>query len=398
MPTLAIPDAAALATASARSRSISWVSRIVIFAATCIVVGILWDISWHRTIGRDTFWTPAHLAIYLGGALGGMTAGWLVIRTTFLGDDGDRAAAVRLFGLYGPIGAWVSIWGAMAMLTSAPFDNWWHNAYGLDVRIISPPHAVLALGMWSVVGGGLLLVLREQNNSAMDGPDGTRWLLVYGAGVLLTMAAVFLLERSFPNDQHSHEFYTWSASTYPLYLLGVARAARVRWSGTFIALVYMAIIASMAWVLPLFPGEPKLGPVNNRIDHFVPMPFPLLLVVPAFVMDLIRHGIGQGRGWVRDWLIVIACAVAFVTVFALTQWYFSKFMLTKDADNWFFAADRHWGYGEKPGPWQKQFWTERTSGTRAHANLRTFAMALWCALISCRLGLWLGNWMARVRR
>src|SRR2546422_9886753 len=23
--------------------------------------------SWHRSIGRDTFWTPAHLAIYLAG-------------------------------------------------------------------------------------------------------------------------------------------------------------------------------------------------------------------------------------------------------------------------------------------------------------------------------------------
>ena len=37
--------------------------------ATSIVVGLLWDISWHRSIGRDTFWTPAHMAIYLGGLL-----------------------------------------------------------------------------------------------------------------------------------------------------------------------------------------------------------------------------------------------------------------------------------------------------------------------------------------
>ena len=38
------------------------------------------------------------------------------------------------------------------MLTSAPFDNWWHNAYGLDVKIVSPPHTLLILGIrarWS---------------------------------------------------------------------------------------------------------------------------------------------------------------------------------------------------------------------------------------------------------
>ena len=46
---------------------------VVIAGATSIILGVLWDISWHRTIGRDTFWTPAHMAIYLGGVLGGLT-------------------------------------------------------------------------------------------------------------------------------------------------------------------------------------------------------------------------------------------------------------------------------------------------------------------------------------
>ena len=47
----------------------------VLAGGTSIVIGILWDISWHRTIGRDTFWTPAHMAIYFGGVLGGLTCG-----------------------------------------------------------------------------------------------------------------------------------------------------------------------------------------------------------------------------------------------------------------------------------------------------------------------------------
>ena len=51
------------------------------------------------------------------------------------------------------------------MLTSAPFDNWWHNAYGLDVRIISPPHALLAIGIFSIVVGALLLTLAQQNRA-----------------------------------------------------------------------------------------------------------------------------------------------------------------------------------------------------------------------------------------
>src|ERR1041385_8051123 len=141
MKPAAIPFSDAMVETTSRAAgagSTSWVSRIVIAGATSIVIGILWDISWHRTIGRDTFWTPAHLAIYLGGLLGGLTAGALIIRTTFFGTPEEKAGTVRLWGMRAPFGAWVSVWGCLAMLTSAPFDNWWHDAYGLDVKILSP--------------------------------------------------------------------------------------------------------------------------------------------------------------------------------------------------------------------------------------------------------------------
>ena len=72
---------------------------------------------------------------------------FLIVRTTFAGDERARAESVRVFGLRAPLGAFICGWGALAMLTSAPFDNWWHDAYGLDVKILSPPHTVLALGI-----------------------------------------------------------------------------------------------------------------------------------------------------------------------------------------------------------------------------------------------------------
>ena len=63
-----------------------WFLYLVLFASTSVVVGVIWDISWHRTIGRDTFWTPAHLAIYLGGLVAGLTCGWRALRVTFAGS------------------------------------------------------------------------------------------------------------------------------------------------------------------------------------------------------------------------------------------------------------------------------------------------------------------------
>src|SRR5690348_932795 len=299
----------------------------VLAGGTSIAIGILWDISWHRTIGRDTFWTPAHMAIYLGGLLGGLTCGWLVIRTTFFGSDTERAAAVRLWGLRAPFGAWVTIWGTLAMLTSAPFDNWWHNAYGVDVKILSPPHTVLALGMWAVVLGALMLLLREQNLAPAGQSEPGSRLFIYASGVVVVMSSVFLIEHSWPNQQRTGLFYQMSAATFPIYLLGLARASKFRWGATLIALVYMAIVAVMAWILPLFPGHPRLGPIRNPVTHFVPLPFPLLLVVPALGIDLVRRWIGCGQGWKRDWLLVLASGTAFLALFLVTQWFFSAFLI-----------------------------------------------------------------------
>src|SRR5438876_670269 len=99
-----MPFAAVPASSENSARAAAWVSRIVMLAATAIVIGILWDISWHRTIGRDTFWTPAHIAIQLGGLLAGFTAGLLVLRTTFFGTAEEKSGAVKLWGFHAPFG------------------------------------------------------------------------------------------------------------------------------------------------------------------------------------------------------------------------------------------------------------------------------------------------------
>jgi hypothetical protein len=381
-----------------RSGTVSACAQAVLLGATSIAVGILWDISWHRTIGRDTFWTPAHLAIYFGGLLAGLTCGWLVIRTTFFATPQAQAGAVRLWGFRGPMGAWVTIWGSLAMMTSAPFDNWWHNAYGVDVKILSPPHTVLALGMWAIVLGALMLVLREQNLSPPNQPAPGQWLFIYASGVLMVMASVFLIEHSWPNQHRTNTFYQMSAAALPIYLLGMARASKFRWGATWIALVYMAIVAIMAWVLPLFPGQPRLGPIYNPVTHFVPLPFPLLLVVPAIGIDLLRRWLGHGHGWRRDWLLVVLGGAVFLGLFLVTQWYFSAFLISPASENWFFATKNHWGYQESAGDWHWKFWSETSPNHNPPLTGKGFLVALLLAIGASRVGLSLGNWMAKVRR
>src|SRR6476619_8184234 len=166
---------AARATTSVRAAEQVWPLYAVLFSSVSIVVGLIWDISWHRTIGRDTFWSPPHVLEQVAAIVAGASCGWLVLHTTFRGTPDERAASVRFWGFRGPLGAWVCIWGTLMMVSSAPFDNWWHNAYGLDVKIISPPHMVLAWGMIAIELGAMYLALgaqtgRQVNLTGSDSP------------------------------------------------------------------------------------------------------------------------------------------------------------------------------------------------------------------------------------
>jgi len=384
-PTLATPDRTVV------ERSVvPWYLWAVAFASTSVIIGVIWDISWHRTIGRDTFWTPAHLAIYLGGAVAGLSCGWTVLATTFAGTETDRGAAVRFWGFRGPLGAWVCIWGSLAMITSGPLDDWWHNTYGLDVEILSPPHTVLAAGILAIQIGAMLMALARQN-TAVGGGRSESFLFVYAGGVLLLMLATLTTnEITFPNDQHGTLFFLVSAGIFPFVLVGLSRSARFPWGATMAAAIYMAGTTIMIWVLQLFPAQPMLAPILRQVDSMVPPAFPILLVIPALAVDLIMHRLPAGAPVLRQWSTAVGAGLTLMLVLGVVQWYFSEFLLTSGARNFVFGADQ-WDYNSTPGSWQHEFWNPTV--TRAGAG-----WAAVVAMVSATGGLGWGNWLARVRR
>src|SRR6202042_2827165 len=62
---------------------VPWYIWSLLGAVVSVVIGGYWDISWHISIGRDTFWTPAHMMIYLAGVLAGVASGYAILSTTF---------------------------------------------------------------------------------------------------------------------------------------------------------------------------------------------------------------------------------------------------------------------------------------------------------------------------
>jgi hypothetical protein len=360
-------------------------------AVTCAMTGIHWDISWHRSIGRDSFWTPAHIDIYFCGILAGLACGYLILSTTFHQSAPLRAASVSLWGFRGPLGAFISAWGGVAMLTSAPFDDWWHAAYGLDVKIISPPHMILAAGIMAVHLGALILILGQMNRAEGELHSGLLRLFLYVGGMILVCFTVLQMEMVFRSAMHRVHLYHVVSIVAPLVFAAIARGSAYRWAATSVAAVYMVFVALVGWILPMFPAEPKLGPVLHQVHEFTPPEFPLLLIVPAFVLDLM---------WQRTarWGIfkqAAVSAVVFLAVFAAVQWPFASFLMSGAARNRFFGTT-YFGYNTNPNSLSMRY---RFLPIEAGSVLwEELAFTIGTAMLTTLAGLATGNWMRRIRR
>jgi hypothetical protein len=375
--------------------AVPWHIYAVLFASTSVVLGVLWDISWHQTIGRDTFWSPPHMAIYVGGLVAGLVCGWLVLHITFAGTPEERDASVRWWRYFhGPLGAWTCIWGSFAMLTSGPFDDWWHNAYGLDVKILSPPHVVLALGIVAIQLGALFMVVALLNRNAPSGLDDRRlqWLCIYAAALILTNFGTMVSEYTWRIFQHGTLFYQVVCGTLLIPLVGGAVASRLRWSATATAAIYTAILLGLGWIFQLFPAEPRLSPIFFHLDRMIPPQYPLLLIVPAVALDLVTQRWGDRK---RGWALAAVMAAVFLATFIAVQWPFAELLNSRWARNPFFGQhllpymipeDSYLGRGEftnKPAVLQMA---------------RGLAIALGLGVISARVALTRGEWMQRIRR
>jgi hypothetical protein len=372
----------------------------ILGSAAGIVIGLLWDISWHMTIGRDTFWSPPHMLEYVSGVTAGVACGFVVLRTTFAGTPDDRAASVHFWGFTGPLGAWITIWGTFAMLLSAPFDDWWHNAYGLDVKIVSPPHMVLLSGMLGIMIGALVLTVSAQNRSA-GRRDALRdaWMYAAAGGVLCFILACATLEYSWPNEQHRALYYQVWAGVFPALLAGYASAGRLKYPATGAALVYMALWLGMGWALRGIEAHPMLAPIYNARTYMWPPYFPVWLVAPAFAMDLVLQRM-RGK---NAWLVALALGAVFVAAHVAVQYPWSMFMLSPYARNPIFNGGE-FPYTNPLGAWTYDFWgggrgfRTATNELAMSVFLPGLLVAVGLGTLSSRLGLAWGGWMARVKR
>jgi len=389
----------------------------LLFAAAGIPVSLLWDFSWESTVGIDRVWSAAHTATYLAVALAGVLAlalVWITTRTT-----AGRESSVRLGRLHAPLGVWMTVWGAFAFAAAVLFDRWWQSAYGLGAGIWHPPQILKAVAFFGVITGVWLFCLSGQNSEGlMEGElmvdsakrsapinhqlanhqprVGFAVAFAGGGGLVMALITVMTLISIYPNRQHSAWFYKVACSTYPIVLVALARAGRLRFPAVVASFVYTAIVCLMVWLLPLFPAKPQVPPIYNPLDHLMPPPFPLLLILPALGLDALFRNWPWPAHRFQEWSKAGLAGLAFFIIFIATQWVFAEFLLTHLSDNWFFAGGGgHWPFFLRIDPLARQvFWETRQD----EMNFTNTVFAAGLAMLSARLGLWIGAWMKRLQR
>ena len=108
-------------------------------------------------------------------------------------------------------------------------------------------------------------------------------------------------------------------------------------------MVYMFFAIAEILILPLFPAQPKLGPVFYPVTHLVPAKFPILIFVPALALDLLWQ---RTRSW-KPWMVALVSGFLFIAVLVIVEWPFATFLLSKASENRFFGTI-YFDYNSRP--------------------------------------------------
>lgn len=378
---------------------------VSVIASKLVIMGILWDIAWHMSIGRDGLFSAPHVVIYIGAASAGIFSGFKVLKTSFWGSEQEKSKTVNFWGVfYSSLGGLFCIWGGLAAITSAPFDDWWHNTYGLDVQIFSPPHTVLLLGLMGVQVGAMVSVLAFLNRkdtfcylSASQHKQRSQrlqWMFVFTAGFLITTLFTALSEFLDRWQLHSVSYYQVASIAFPCFLLATARGSGLKWGATYIAATFMMFFWAVNATLRLLPAEPLLGPVHNRITTYQTLGFPILLVFPALVIDWLKAKFQS----LNDWWLALILGLNYLFILLIVSYPFGNFILESlIARSWFWGSSS-WSYQNSPD-WEYRYKFADWGITKGFGNWASgLGIALLISLLSTRIGLAWGKWMQKVQR
>ena len=291
--------------------------------------GLGWDIQWHVTIGRDSFWIPPHVMIYVSVAVAFVVSVTVLARDTLAGPPRD-VVTWRVSGLTSTRGFQLAAWGMAAVVLAAPIDDLWHRLFGIDVTLWSPPH-LLGLAGSAVNTLGTLVIACEVYPAASRMRLAATLITgaqLYGA-VRIVLDPTYLLAFTYGGVLF-HAFAMLAALVLPLALVVGARLVDRRWSP--VAIVVSAILLGISTELVTWVGFAVVRPASAITEEIRKDPTSPI----AQANEITRRNRGGPPAWARLIPVLAAAAMAIVdprrrplaatmsfavVLFALSGWY-----------------------------------------------------------------------------
>ena len=268
-----------------------------------VVIGFYWDVAWHIDNGRDDeLFTPSHVMILFG--LGGLiyAAGIAVLFASI-----EKAQTALKWGfLHIPWSAVLLVTLGIGGVVAFPLDAMWHDAYGVDVTLWSPPHIQLVLS-GSLGTIALWLMLAEARPWAEPTLLG-KSINVLTAGTVLVGMSTLQGEFDFGVPQFQVLYLPVLIMIAAGFTLMATRRALGPWGAVKVVGVYLVLRAFLAFAVG--------GVLNHTVPHF-PLYLGSALVVEAAFLWLGTHrpvrlalvtgalvgtvGLVTELGWVTLW-------------------------------------------------------------------------------------------------
>lgn len=245
-----------------------FLARSIIASLFTTVLAGEWDVWWHVTVGRETFWEPPHLLIYGSVAL-----------AIILGIIGFIRTKARV---------WKRIAGFLIIVPFlAPLDDLWHQLFGVE-NLTSPlvvwalPHILLIAAVAATLILTLPLLRKEETEEEAKRMFGA---MVFAA--LLNLGLILAIPLNPIGPYHLLGFF---GSFLTAFFVSFIFLSSEKWIGGFAPVFLTLAFFFILYLAGVEGREPiNLHIISNPHSHIPAWLIVFAYLAPAIFVDISRR-------------------------------------------------------------------------------------------------------------